>query len=161
MACFFLQVGVLADAVQSILTEQLRNRFVFNAALVTLGMVASIMGALILASAMAAWQLIAAARIPLIKMQSTKAPPAMPLRPGHRWHMFLSHSEIFEVEPTAQPETPHMLNFASPHLNVAVWGTGQDQCATIKRQLNLLMPGVSIFLDVRRSHISSTPVRCR
>ena len=33
-------------------------------------------------------------------------------------------------------------------LRCAVWGTGQDQCATIKRQLSLLMPGVSIFLDV-------------
>ena len=30
----------------------------------------------------------------------------------------------------------------------AVWGTGQDQCATIKRQLCALLPGVSIFLDV-------------
>ena len=29
-----------------------------------------------------------------------------------------------------------------------IWGTGQDQCATIKRQLCLLLPGVSIFLDV-------------
>ena len=29
-----------------------------------------------------------------------------------------------------------------------VWGTGQDQCASIKRQLQLLLPGVSIFLDV-------------
>ena len=28
------------------------------------------------------------------------------------------------------------------------WQHGQDQCATIKRQLNLLLPGVSIFLDV-------------
>ena len=34
-------------------------------------------------------------------------------------------------------------------VRVAVqWGTGQDQCATIKRQLTLLIPGVSIFLDV-------------
>ena len=29
-----------------------------------------------------------------------------------------------------------------------VWSTGQDQCAVIKRQLQLLMPGVIIFLDV-------------
>merc|ERR1711951_177925 len=29
-----------------------------------------------------------------------------------------------------------------------IWGSGQDQCATIKRQLKLLMPDVSIFLDV-------------
>ena len=31
---------------------------------------------------------------------------------------------------------------------MAVWGTGQDQCASIKRQLLLLVPGISIFLDV-------------
>ena len=36
------------------------------------------------------------------------------------WHLFLSH----------------------------IWGTGQDQCAAIKRNLQLLLPGVSIFLDV-------------
>ena len=30
----------------------------------------------------------------------------------------------------------------------SIWGTGQDQCATIKRQLSMLLPGVSIFLDV-------------
>jgi len=29
-----------------------------------------------------------------------------------------------------------------------VWGTGQDQCATIKRNLCLLLPGASVFLDV-------------
>ena len=29
-----------------------------------------------------------------------------------------------------------------------IWGTGQDQVAAIKRQLCLLLPGVSIFLDV-------------
>jgi hypothetical protein len=29
-----------------------------------------------------------------------------------------------------------------------IWGTGQDQCANIKRQLCLLLPGVSVFLDV-------------
>ena len=29
-----------------------------------------------------------------------------------------------------------------------IWGTGQDQCATIKRQLSLLLTGVSVFLDV-------------
>ena len=29
-----------------------------------------------------------------------------------------------------------------------IWGTGQDQVAAIKRQLCLLVPGISIFLDV-------------
>ena len=30
----------------------------------------------------------------------------------------------------------------------STWGTGQDQCASIKRQLAAMLPGVSIFLDV-------------
>ena len=38
----------------------------------------------------------------------------------HKWHLFLSH----------------------------IWGTGQDQCATIKRQLLAYMPGLAVFLDV-------------
>ena len=38
----------------------------------------------------------------------------------HRYHLFLSH----------------------------IWSTGQDQVAAIKRQLCLLIPGISIFLDV-------------
>ena len=35
----------------------------------------------------------------------------------------------------------------------SIWSTGQDQCATIKRQLSMLLPGISTFLDVdvRRS----------
>ena len=30
----------------------------------------------------------------------------------------------------------------------SIWATGQDQCAVIKRQLQLLLPGVVVFLDV-------------
>ena len=44
----------------------------------------------------------------------------MPLAKTHKWHIFLSH----------------------------IWANAQDQCATIKRQLCLLLPGVRIFLDV-------------
>ena len=29
-----------------------------------------------------------------------------------------------------------------------IWSTGQDQCAIIKRQLQLLLPGIVVFLDV-------------
>ena len=56
----------------------------------------------------------------VIKLTHTRAPPSLTLKQGVTWHLFLSH----------------------------IWGTGQDQCATIKRQLCLLLPGVSIFLDV-------------
>ena len=33
-------------------------------------------------------------------------------------------------------------------VRAAVWSTGQDQCAVIKRQLQLLLPTAVIFLDV-------------
>jgi len=29
-----------------------------------------------------------------------------------------------------------------------IWSSGQDQAALIKRQLQLLLPGVDVFLDV-------------
>ena len=32
----------------------------------------------------------------------------------------------------------------------STWGTGQDQCATIKRQLAAMLPGVAIFLDAHQ-----------
>ena len=47
-------------------------------------------------------------------------PPELTLRKGQRYHLFNSH----------------------------IWSTGQDAVATIKRQLQRLVPGVRIFLDV-------------
>jgi hypothetical protein len=58
--------------------------------------------------------------IPILRDRQTMEPPVLLLGPGERYHLFLSH----------------------------VWSTGQDQCAVIKRQLQLLLPGVVIFLDV-------------
>ena len=115
-----LKVSVLTDEVDSVMSQHLRSRFSFDAGLVSIAMVLSIIGALALATVMATRQLVAAARLPIIKLKATKTPPQLPLAKSGIWHLFLSH----------------------------IWGTGQDQCATIKRQLCLLMPGVSIFLDV-------------
>jgi len=66
--------------------------------------------------------------IPILRDARTMEPPVLLLGPGERYHLFLSH----------------------------VWSTGQDQCAVIKRQLQLLLPGVVIFLDVD-GDASSTP----
>ena len=52
--------------------------------------------------------------------ETDKPLPPPPRPPAIKYHLFLSH----------------------------IWSTGQDQCATIKRQLQLVLPGVSIFLDV-------------
>ena len=102
------------------LSEQLRDKYTFDISLVTVGMMGSILMAIAMAAAMAAHQIVEAARMPTIRLQSTKAPPDLPLAKGHIWHMFLSH----------------------------IWGTGQDQCATIKRQFKIILPGASVFLDV-------------
>ena len=83
-------------------------------------LVGCIVGALGLALLICAEQVVEAARVPTLRLKQTNSPPELQLRGEQKWHLFLSH----------------------------IWGTGQDQCATIKRQLTLLLPGVSIFLDV-------------
>ena len=56
--------------------------------------------------------------MPILKVMGRT--PRVVLRPGKSYHLFLSH----------------------------VWASGQDQAATLKRQLCLLLPGANIFLDV-------------
>ena len=58
--------------------------------------------------------------LPILRDARTMETPVLLLGAGKRYHLFLSH----------------------------VWSTGQDQCAVIKRQLQLLLPGIVIFLDV-------------
>ena len=81
---------------------------------------ACIFAALVLACALAVQTVIEAAQVPTFRLLSTGNRPSLALAKGHKWHLFLSH----------------------------VWGTGQDQCASIKRQLCLLLTGVQVFLDV-------------
>merc|ERR1740139_1471640 len=58
-----LKVGVLTEQVDSVLTDELRYRFNFDAAFVSGGMIVSIVGTLPLAAAIAAHRLLQAARI--------------------------------------------------------------------------------------------------
>ena len=118
--CIVMKIRVLTEEVDYVISGQLRGKYGFDVLLVTGGMIASIVGSLALTAVVAAQQVVKAANKPTFRLLSTKAPPALPLAKGHKWHLFLSH----------------------------IWGTGQDQCATIKRQLCLLLPGASIFLDV-------------
>ena len=120
---FFLLVikfDVLTDSVDYALSEQLREKYQLNVSLVSLVMIGFILLALVSTTAMAAHQILQAARVPTIRLQRTGEPPELPFAKGNRWHMFLSH----------------------------IWATGQDQCATIKRMLAAMLPGVSVFLDV-------------
>ena len=69
---------------------------------------------------MVAQKLFFARPVPILRDARTMEPPKLLLGEGDRYHLFLSH----------------------------IWSTGQDQCAIIKRQLQLLLPGVIVFLDV-------------
>ena len=54
----------------------------------------------------------------LLRLKATSSPPTLTLASAKRWHLFLSHN----------------------------WAN-QDVVATIKRQLQLLLPGVKAFLE--------------
>eukprot|EP00964_Phaeocystis_antarctica_P058161 scaffold34484_cov63-Phaeocystis_antarctica.AAC.6 len=58
--------------------------------------------------------------LPSIRLVATGRVPELKLEKRHRYHLFLSH----------------------------VWSSGQDQMATLKRELQLLIYGVNVFLDV-------------
>jgi hypothetical protein len=124
VATFFfavvIKVNVLTEAVDDYLVGQLKDIFSFDIIVVTFGTLAALALALVATAAIAIQQLVSAVTSPVIKLRSTSGRPALPVGRFIVWHMFLSH----------------------------IWSTGQDQCASIKRQLTLLLPGVSIFLDV-------------
>ena len=59
-----------------------------------------------------------------------------------------THTHTPHAHTSAPPPPPRSRSLLARRFLSHIWGSGQDQCATIKRQLCLLMPGVSIFLDV-------------
>ena len=63
---------------------------------------------------------VSAVRMPTVRLTSSGRPPVLELSPECHFHGFISHC----------------------------WGTGQDQTHTVVRQLQLLLPGVRIWLDV-------------
>ena len=124
VAVFFfaliIKVNVLTESADDYLPDQLQRTFKLDVLVVSVGMTIAVALALVVTVLVALQQLVHAARIPVIKLRSTSGRPALTVDSGIIWHLFLSH----------------------------IWGTGQDQCAAIKRQLCLLMPGISVFLDV-------------
>ena len=117
---FVIKIDLLTNSVDYVLSDQLRDTYKLDIFIVTIGMIGSILLALFLVVVIAAQQILQAARVPTIRFARTKATLDLPLAMGQLWHLFLSH----------------------------IWGTGQDQCATIKRQLKILVPSASVFLDV-------------
>ena len=125
VAVFFfsivLRVAVLAEETSSVLTVRMLQLHDFNPLIVIVGMGASVLSGLVGASIIGTMQLISAARQPIIRLTRTKSPPELTLASRElRYHLFLSH----------------------------IWSSAQDQAATIKRQLQLLVPTASIFLDI-------------
>ena len=99
---------------------ELQDRLFFNEFIMGGCLFVCVFGALALACALSVQTIIEAAQVPAFRLLSTGNQPELALAKGHKWHMFLSH----------------------------IWSTGQDQCAVLKRQLCLLLTGVSVFLDV-------------
>ena len=142
-----LKVDVLTNEMDPLLSEQQRDKYHFNIYLVTGGMIGSILLALLLAAAMAAQQIVQAARVPTIRLQRTGAPPDLLLSEGDRFHMFLSH--IWGTGQVPLVWSKGQLSYLLTHLRARCRGArSQDQCATIKRQLIIMLLGVSVFLDV-------------
>ena len=69
---------------------------------------------------LAAIQFSTSSVLPSVRLVTNGQVPELKLDAGHRYHLFLSH----------------------------VWSSGQDQMATVKRELQLLLYSVSVFLDV-------------
>jgi len=115
-----IKVHVLTESVDDSLPQQLRKNFDLNSLVIATLMTTSVAIALAMTIVVVLQQCMQAAQTPVIKLRSSQRCPALTVADGITWHLFLSH----------------------------IWSTGQDQCATIKRQLSLLIPGVSIFLDV-------------
>ena len=96
---------------------------------------------------MVAQKLFFARPVPILRDARTMEPPKLLLGEGERYHLFLCPTD------TTEPPSPHshMPNAHAPCMcgpRSHIWSTGQDQCAVIKRQLQLLLPGIIVFLDV-------------
>ena len=118
--CVVLKQATLAEAVDTYLTPEMFELYYFDAGAVSVVLIGTILGAALVAVGYSVRQLAAAVLVPIIRLKATNRRPELLLDGTHRWHLFLSH----------------------------IWSTGQDQNATMKRQLCLLLPGVAIFLDV-------------
>ena len=101
---------------------------------------------------MALHQLFFARPAPILRDVRTMEPPKLLLGEGDRYHLFLCPSHYtLKHEPSrlilfshTRTQTHHPACGRRSH----IWSTGQDQCAVIKRQLQLLLPGIIVFLDV-------------
>ena len=79
------------------------------------------------------------------RIVDTGLPPELSLAEGCSYHLFISHVR-------ALPKRTDLVGLHASREDVSpsrigqIWSSGQDQAATIKRQLQLLLPGVKVFL---------------
>ena len=73
---------------------------------------------------------------PILRDASTMEPPVLLLAKGERYHLFLCGAR--PLQPRAHCYAYVCLTLGRSH----IWATGQDQCAVLKRQLQLLLPGI-------------------
>jgi len=107
------------NSVIDFVTKTMEEQFKIDMFWLTVGLFIGVVSVLTFLSVVAAQQITKAARVPIIRLRASRETPLFKLAPTEKWHLFLSH----------------------------VWGTGQDQCATIKRQTSIMLPHASIFLD--------------
>lgn len=75
--------------------------------------------------ALTAYHIIFRKSMQVLRLVSSREVPHLELNIGMHYHLFLSH----------------------------IWSSGQDQAANIKRMLQLLLPGVKVFLGAHGSGI--------
>ena len=110
------------DALESDQDQQFAQRILGFRSLddVVVLMIAAIMLVIISFAALLVYQVVTAQPVRELRLVWSGEPPELSLFDGLKWHLFLSH----------------------------IWSSGQDQVALIKQQLGLLVPGISVFLDV-------------
>ena len=114
-----LKVGILRQELHDYLTSELLERFDFDEVTVTAALLVALFFSLALALLFVLLRLADAGTVRVLRLGSG-TPIRTGLVYGKKWNLFLSHA----------------------------WASAQDQAATIKRQLQLLVPDASIFLDV-------------
>ena len=96
-------------------------------------------------------QLFYARPAPILRDARTMEPPELLLGEGNRYHLFLcpfaTQSNQLNTGHSNNPHSKSTILYMWSRRS-HIWSTGQDQCAIIKRQLQLLLPGVIVFLDV-------------
>ena len=104
--------GVLRQEVAGYLTQELLERFAFDEVALTALLIAALFSSLVLAFVLLVGRVARTRKLRVVCVAATGQPVETLFAEGMTWNLFLSH----------------------------IWSSAQDQAATIKRQLQLLVP---------------------